>query len=672
MATATPHPLIRHLRRLAGALPAPDLPDAHLLARFAADGDESAFALLVRRHGPLVLGVCRRVLGDWHAAEDCFQEVFALLVRKGGSLRAPAGLGPWLFGVAHRTARAARARAGRRAACERKAAAGVAVEPPDELLWRDLRPVLDDAVARLPEKHRAPFVLHYLQGASVEEVAGRLGWPRGTVATRLARARAQLRKGLARRGVTLWGAGLAAGLSARAAPGAVPPRLVAVTVRAAAEVLTGQGALTGSAGPGSAFGKGGLKPMLTMKGKALAVALLVAALAAGAGLLFASARADKQQGAAPAGGNVPAALAPVRAVAVEGKGSAGETKGPRYHIEVTVARPDAGGKDLGPHGRAEVLAQPRFLAAEGAEARCQTGSQIPVVGDEPGQVEFLVSGFAVRVKVRRLADGRLRLDAALERSEVEGSGLEGRRLRRSIVEGTERIRLGEAVKLVEKDSAGRPLHWALVRVVREESGQPRREAPAAPDRSAEHQGKRPYVIEPPDVLQIDSAEGLLSPPLHGPHLVRPDGTVGLGAHGSVRVAGLTIEQARTAVARAVQAQLGPGGKSVREVVRGLSVDVLAYNSRVYYVIVSLAGKGEQVQRFPVTGNETVLDAVAQLKDLPPAASGRRLWIARANAQAGGRQEVLRVDWAGIAKRGEMRTNYQLLPGDRLYVTAVEK
>src|SRR4051812_32941925 len=126
MATATPHPLIRHLGRLAGARLAPDLPDAHLLARFAAQGDKAAFALLVRRHGPMVLGVCRRVLGDRHAAEDCFQEVFALLVRKGGSLREPAGLGPWLFGVARRTALAARVRAGRRAACERKAAASVA------------------------------------------------------------------------------------------------------------------------------------------------------------------------------------------------------------------------------------------------------------------------------------------------------------------------------------------------------------------------------------------------------------------------------------------------------------------------------------------------------------------------------------------------------------------
>src|SRR4051812_17861729 len=133
MATATTHPLIHHIRRLAGAQPAADLPDAHLLARFAADRDEAAFAVLVKRHGPLVLGVCRRLLSDWHAAEDCFQVAFALLARKAASLRQPAGVGPWLYGVAYRTALKARTRAARRGACERRAAAAPTVEPSDDL-----------------------------------------------------------------------------------------------------------------------------------------------------------------------------------------------------------------------------------------------------------------------------------------------------------------------------------------------------------------------------------------------------------------------------------------------------------------------------------------------------------------------------------------------------------
>src|SRR5262245_28107408 len=111
MATATAHPLIRHIRRLAGAQPIAALPDAHLLARFAAERDEAAFAVLVRRHGPMVLGVCRRVLGDWHAAEDCFQNVFLLLAQRAGCLRQPERLGPWLFGAAQRTALKARGRA---------------------------------------------------------------------------------------------------------------------------------------------------------------------------------------------------------------------------------------------------------------------------------------------------------------------------------------------------------------------------------------------------------------------------------------------------------------------------------------------------------------------------------------------------------------------------------
>jgi RNA polymerase sigma factor (sigma-70 family) len=676
MATATPHPLIRLVRRLGGARPGPDLPDADLLVRFTAHGDADAFAALVRRHGPLVLGVCRRVLGDWHAAEDCFQEVFALLVRKGGSLRAPEGVGPWLFGVAHRTARAARARAGRRAACERKAATAPAVEQPDDLLWRDLRPVLDDAVARLPAKHRVPFVLHYLQGVSVEGVADRLGWPRGTVATRLARARAQLRKGLARRGVTLSGAALAAGLSAAAVSGAVSPRFLSRSVQAA--VLAGQKRFTEGAAGAAAFGKGGLNPMLTMKGKRLAAVLLVVALAAGgARLLAPGARADSQEKVVPADRPGPAPAAPAAPAAARAeKTSVVEKQFRQYQVEVTLARPDAGGRDLGPHGKAVVLGEPRLLTVEGQVATYQSGGQVPVPGDEPGHVAFLEVGLAVRVKVKRLGDGRLRVDTALERSRVEDSGKKNWRRQRSLVEATERVQLGEAVKLVEKDNAGRALHWALVRVVSEESIQSRTEThtaeAGADSKAARGQGNPAYVIEPPDVLQLDSAEGLLPTPVRGPHLVRPDGTVGLGTYGSAAVAGLTVERARAEIARAIQARLGPGGKSLEELIKGLSVDVLASNSRVYYVLTDLAGKGQHVYRFPATGKETVLDAVAQVEGLPPEASRCRLWVERANGKAGGRQEVLRVDWEGIASRGEFRTNYRLRSGDRLYVKGVGK
>ncbi len=281
MATAQTHPVIRCLRQLAATHLAAALPDADLLRRFVTEGDESAFAALVRRHGPLVLGVCRRLMGNGHAADDCFQETFLVLARKAGSLRDPEAVGAWLYGVAWRTARKARAREARRAACERQAAVPEAVAMPDDLAWRDLRPVLDEAVGSLPEAYRIPFVLHYLQGVTVGEVARRLGWPRGTVATRLARARERLRTRLARRGLTLSAGTFAAVLTGGKASAGVPAALLFSSVKAAtgaAGKAVAGGACTAAA---VVLGHGGEKVMGTMKGKIVAVLLLGLGLAGG-------------------------------------------------------------------------------------------------------------------------------------------------------------------------------------------------------------------------------------------------------------------------------------------------------------------------------------------------------------------------------------------------------
>jgi RNA polymerase sigma factor (sigma-70 family) len=280
MATTPAHPVARHVRRLAAAYLA-GLPDPQLLERFARRGDEGAFAALVGRHGALVLGACRRVLGDWHAAQDCFQATFLVLAKKAGALKRPEALGPWLYGVACRTARKARSREARRRACERQAARTPAVGHPDDLVWRDLRPVLDEAVARLPDKYRVPFVLHHLQGATVAEVARRLGCPQGTVAAHLARARERLRLRLGRRGVVLSGGALAAALCGNAAPACPPAALAARVVEAAGQVAAGNAAAAGAIPAGaSALTKGALRVM----GKKLRIALgLLAAVVAGVG-----------------------------------------------------------------------------------------------------------------------------------------------------------------------------------------------------------------------------------------------------------------------------------------------------------------------------------------------------------------------------------------------------
>jgi polysaccharide export outer membrane protein len=197
-------------------------------------------------------------------------------------------------------------------------------------------------------------------------------------------------------------------------------------------------------------------------------------------------------------------------------------------------------------------------------------------------------------------------------------------------------------------------------------------------REGDKQALPPYVIEPPDILLIEATPSVVKPtqPVSGSHLVRPDGTVGLGVYGSVFVAGLTIEQARWAVAQ----QLAPftsapkdmdgvqQGKPLtpEQVLREVRVDVIAYNSKVYYVITDGGGYGAQIYRLPSTGNETVLDALAQVQGLPAVASKKKIWVARA-ANHGAPPSVLPVDYCSVVLRGQTDTNYQIYPGDRIYV-----
>jgi RNA polymerase sigma factor (sigma-70 family) len=230
--------ILLHMRKL---IPPPrsGVTDAQLLERFLGQRDEAAFELLVWRHGPMVLGVGGRILHDTHDAEDVFQATFLTLARKAGSIGKRESVGSWLYKVAYRLALRARARSARRAGREKPLAdlppVEAGYEPADELAWRELGPVLDDEVRRLPEKYRAAFVLCYLEGKTNEETAKQLGCPKGTVLSRLARARERLRGRLARRGLVLASAALLTllgrGGAALASPAA--PALVSTTVQLA-------------------------------------------------------------------------------------------------------------------------------------------------------------------------------------------------------------------------------------------------------------------------------------------------------------------------------------------------------------------------------------------------------------------------------------------------------
>jgi polysaccharide export outer membrane protein len=173
-----------------------------------------------------------------------------------------------------------------------------------------------------------------------------------------------------------------------------------------------------------------------------------------------------------------------------------------------------------------------------------------------------------------------------------------------------------------------------------------------------------YVVEPPDILlvQYHGTEQIFTDVqvVAGQHLVRPDGTISLGIYGDVPVAGLTLEQVR----QAVYAKLNERTKLDPKV---LEVDVLAYNSKVYYVITDGAGFGEPIYRFPITGSECVLDALSQIGGLPPQASKVRVWVARRTPH--GAPCILPVDYVGVTKAGYASTNYQIMPGDRVYVAA---
>jgi RNA polymerase sigma factor (sigma-70 family) len=202
--------------------------DEELLGRFLGDEEaasEAAFRALVDRHGPMVLGVCRHVLGQAHDAEDAFQATFLSLARSAASIRDRRVLARWLYEVAYRIAVRARVRSAQRRTREKEAAemSGVGFVREADPAWDELRPVLHEEVNRLPEKYRTAVVLCYLQGRTNEEAAAVLQWPVGTVKGRLSRAREMLRSRLTRRGLALAAAFLMARLSDNAVFAEVVP-----------------------------------------------------------------------------------------------------------------------------------------------------------------------------------------------------------------------------------------------------------------------------------------------------------------------------------------------------------------------------------------------------------------------------------------------------------------
>jgi RNA polymerase sigma-70 factor (ECF subfamily) len=292
----TTTPLRRVIPPLRRAALLPDqagMTDGELLGTFIHHRDAAAFEVLVRRHGPMVLGVCRRILGNPHDADDAFQATFLVLVRKAEAIRSRELLASWLYGVAQNTARKLKAVNARRRVRERPVTAIPEPETSSPEPGDDLRPVLDREVAHLPVKYRAPLILCDLEGKTRKEAARELGWPEGTISGRLARARILLGKRLARHGLASSAGALALVLSARMASAGVPAPLLAATVEAAGLSATGQAATGIISTQVIALTEGVLQAMRWTKLKMAAVFLGISFLGFGtAGLVHRTQGAD--------------------------------------------------------------------------------------------------------------------------------------------------------------------------------------------------------------------------------------------------------------------------------------------------------------------------------------------------------------------------------------------
>ena len=285
--------VVRHFRTLYSVGTLEERTDGQLLEQFATDRDEAAelaFSALVERHGPMVLRVCRGVLADPHDAQDAFQATFLVLVRKARSLWVRDSLGPWLHQVAYRTASCARSAIARRRGHERRAARPEDVPAAD--FADELERLLHYEIDRLPERYRAPVVLCDLEGRSHEQAARHLGWPVGTVKSRLSRGRERLRNRLLKSGVSPNAGLIATALSSGGATKSIPATLINCTTHAAMRFLATPTIIQGAT---ALLAQGVLRSMvITQCLKTASILLVVSVVVAGVGLLAQSGTSDPQ------------------------------------------------------------------------------------------------------------------------------------------------------------------------------------------------------------------------------------------------------------------------------------------------------------------------------------------------------------------------------------------
>jgi RNA polymerase sigma factor (sigma-70 family) len=399
--------VIEHVRRAVLLRGAAAATDGQLLGRFVRDRDEASFEALVRRHGPMVLGVCRRILGHAHDAEDAFQAAFLVLARKAAAVVPREAVGNWLHGVAYHTALKARAVSLRRRRREKQVQVMPEPEPPRPDPWDELQPILDGELRLLPEKYRLPVVLCDLEGRPRKDVARQLKIPEGTLSSRLTAARRLLARRLARHGLAISGGAAATLLAREAASACVPATLVGSTVTAARHFAAGREAAAGVvSAKAAALAEGVMRSMFVNRLKIVSAVLLVVALAGCAlgALLHPAAAAGQLETQTEKAGKGGKGKPPVLAIHVRLEGVNDELR----MIEVITTRIKPGQK------LAEATAL-TFLGLEMAgEATALKLVNLPVARDAK-----ITDG----AKTRKLADLKPRTRATLELTATPTGGL---------------------------------------------------------------------------------------------------------------------------------------------------------------------------------------------------------------------------------------------------------
>jgi RNA polymerase sigma factor (sigma-70 family) len=397
----------------------------------------------------MVWGVCRRILRNYHDAEDAFQATFLVLVRKAAFVLPREMVANWLYGVARQTALKARATVARRAGRERQVATMPEPAERDQDLWSDLQPVLDEELSRLPEKYRGVLVLCDLEGKTRKEAARQLHVPEGTVAGRLARARTMLARRLARHGLAVSGGALAAMVSRQAAATCVPASVVSRAIKAASTFAAGKAAASGAISVKVAIlTEGVLKTMLLSKLKsAMAVMMAtVVTVGIGAGLLGYGKAAGQQNN-----GKQADAVAPQNQVA----------KVAAQREYVIMSRLMEAGADQ----PEEVLRLPKLTLDDGQFAPLHITDGPQNLLDKVVLDEKIKIGTFFDVRVRRLAGNKVRLVLGFERNEVDKSTVSEIRVLGNSVQAIQDVELHKPVKIVlQRDAKGSAQSWVEITV----------------------------------------------------------------------------------------------------------------------------------------------------------------------------------------------------------------